>query len=68
MLKPALESLDIIEWLRRYRAYFANRYPEVDVVVVNECAEDAANRGLCGQYPDDPEEAVEEEVASWTPH
>jgi len=68
MRNPAIESPNVLEWLSRYRAYFVTSYPDVDIGVVNECAADAADHGLCDKYPDHPEDAVEDEVASWTPH
>ncbi|MEP7246227.1 MAG: hypothetical protein ABI885_21470 [Gammaproteobacteria bacterium] len=68
MHDQAIQSVNVVEWLSRYRDYFAARYPDVDIGVVNVCAADAADHGLCDKYPDHPEDAVEDEVASWTPH
>ena len=67
MRNLATQSLDSVEWLRLYRAYFVRTYPSVDISVVNECTLDADANQLCDDYPDDPAGAVEAEVASWTP-
>jgi hypothetical protein len=61
-----LSELPRDEWLRRYRAELNGRCPTLTEEELAEYANIEAHEALSGEYPDNPERAVDDEIEDWT--
>jgi hypothetical protein len=59
------EELERNEWLRRYRARWLERRPSLTTEEIDEFADIEAHEALSADYPDNPEQAVDDEITQW---
>jgi hypothetical protein len=48
------------EWLRRYRAHYKSRKPDLPEEYLDDIVTIEAHEALSGEYPNDPERAVDD--------